>query len=74
MAKATFEFNNTVKCFCGECDGTPYEPERKYFVCKCCGREVPYCYGASDEYYDFCDLCAYVMRAAKEETEIAFNK
>ena len=66
--KVTFNLSDKVPCFCGECDGTPQEPEKKYFECACCKRAMPYCYGASDEYYDYCDLCAYIMQGIKSET------
>lgn len=65
-----FDLNNKVECFCGECDGE----EKLYFECKKCKRALPYCYGASDEYYDYCDLCTYILKGIKSETEIAFEK
>ena len=41
-----------VKCQCGECG------EDKFFSCELCNREVPYCFGAADEFEDLCDDCA----------------
>lgn len=41
-----------VGCFCKEC-----EPDDVY-RCAGCKRLVPYCYGAADKYYDYCDQCA----------------
>lgn len=41
-----------IGCFCGECEpGLTYQ-------CAGCSRIVPYCYGADDELYDYCDHCA----------------
>ena len=65
---ATFEITSKVECWCGECDGTDYEPP-KYFKCAKCGRICPYCYGASDKYYELCDLCAFIQMSIDEESE-----
>ncbi len=43
---------NQVQCFCGQC-----EAEGKYYQCKGCLRECPYCFGAADEYWEYCDDC-----------------
>ena len=42
-----------VKCTCGEC-----ESENQYYQCKGCKRIVPWCFGAADKYFDYCDDCA----------------
>ena len=42
-----------VKCTCGEC-----EPENQYYQCEGCKRIVPWCFGAADKYFDYCDDCA----------------
>jgi len=39
-----------VPCQCGQCDDDYYE-------CKGCLRTCPNCYGAADEYIDYCDAC-----------------
>lgn len=41
-----------VKCQCNECNFD------EFFTCQLCEREVPYCFGASDEFEDLCDDCA----------------
>ncbi len=30
----------------------------KIYTCELCKRSAPYCFGADDEYLDFCDDCA----------------
>lgn len=41
-----------VVCQCKECT------DEEVFTCECCSREVPYCFGAADEFDDLCDDCA----------------
>jgi len=41
-----------VDCQCNECG------KDDFFNCALCKREVPYCFGASDEFEDLCDDCA----------------
>ena len=41
-----------VLCQCKRC------AEKEVFTCELCRREVPYCFGASDEFEDLCDDCA----------------
>ena len=72
MNEAKFKLNPVIPCWCGECNGTAYE-EPKWFTCERCGREAPYCYGASDEYYGLCDFCAVVQRIADNEFENVQN-
>jgi hypothetical protein len=38
-----------LRCECGKC----YE----VFRCARCRLDTPYCRGAADEYYDYCDYC-----------------
>lgn len=42
----------SVQCQCKECD------QDQFFKCEMCDREVPYCFGASDEFDELCDDCA----------------
>lgn len=39
-------------CTCGEC-----EIEDQYYQCDGCKRIVPWCFGAADKYFDYCDDC-----------------
>jgi hypothetical protein len=32
--------------------------DRLYFTCDLCMRDVPYCFGAGDDLFDYCDDCA----------------
>jgi hypothetical protein len=41
-----------VKCQCKSCD------KQDFFKCSLCERDVPYCFGVSDEFEDLCDDCA----------------
>ena len=41
-----------VACQCKTCDRS------QKFRCELCDRLVPFCYGASDKYPDYCDDCA----------------
>lgn len=38
----------------------------KIYTCELCKRVAPYCFGADDEFFEFCDDCA---QTAKELTE-----
>ncbi len=49
-----------VLCFCGEC-----APEQT-FRCEECMRQVPWCFGADDEFFELCDDCAVKRMAANE--------
>ena len=48
-------FSNLAKKVLCQCKRCGYE---EVFTCECCDREVPYCFGASDEFDDLCDDCA----------------
>ena len=50
-----------VKCSCGDC-----ELEGNYYVCAGCKRTVPWCFGAADKYFDYCDDCAVRLADAEE--------
>jgi len=50
-----------VKCTCGEC-----EQENQYYECEGCKRIVPWCFGAADKYFDYCDDCAAKLSAQDE--------
>lgn len=50
-----------VKCSCGDC-----EIENNYYVCASCKRTLPWCFGAADEYFDYCDDCAVKLTEAEE--------
>ena len=50
-----------VKCFCGECDSID-----NYYECKLCKRTVPWCFGASDKYWEYCDDCAVKLFEQEE--------
>ena len=54
-------FLEEVKCFCDEC-----EAEGNYYDCEGCKRTVPWCFGAADKYFDYCDDCASVLSAQDE--------
>lgn len=41
---------NKLVCQCGEC-------EESTFTCPNCRRNVPWCYGAADDNYEYCDEC-----------------
>jgi len=41
-----------VKCQCNDCE------EGEFFTCELCSRQVPYCFGSSDEFETLCDDCA----------------
>jgi hypothetical protein len=45
-----------VECFCNTC-----AEEDNYYECEGCKRIVPYCFGASDRYYEYCDDCALYL-------------
>jgi hypothetical protein len=47
-------------CQCGECE--PAET----FECAGCHREQPYCYGAADEFYPYCDDCVAEILAERQ--------
>lgn len=50
------KFTEPVKCFCGEC-----KSENNYYECRGCSRIVPWCFGASDEWWEYCDDCYCVI-------------
>lgn len=56
------EIVNEIKCTCGEC-----EKEGNYYLCKGCNRLAPYCFGAADKYFDYCDDCAVELMKDDEE-------
>jgi len=37
-----------------------------FFTCELCQRQVPFCFGASDEFDDLCDDCAVRLQARHE--------
>ena len=47
--------NCHVPCFCGFCE--PGE----YYQCAGCLRGCAYCFGAADDYFDYCDDCAHEL-------------
>lgn len=47
--------NCHVPCFCGFC-----EPGQ-YYQCAGCLRGCAYCFGSSDNYYDYCDDCFHEL-------------
>jgi hypothetical protein len=51
---------STVFCVCGNCSD-----EGNYYDCGICGREIPYCNGCDDEFFDFCNECAAQQVSAK---------
>ena len=54
--------NKPQDCFCGFCDsGNNDEEEDKYYECAECERIVPYCFGAGDRWFDYCDDCAHFL-------------
>jgi hypothetical protein len=48
-----------VKCTCNECFDHELSGDNfdRTYECSMCLREVPWCYGGSDEFSDFCDSC-----------------
>ena len=55
---------NQVSCTCGEC-----EQEGNYYICVGCKRSVPWCFGAADEYFDYCDDCAVELDRGKRRLQ-----
>lgn len=55
-------FTEPVKCFCGEC-----EEQNNYYECKGCSRIVPWCFGYSDEWWEYCDDCYCVIISSVEK-------
>ena len=49
-------FAEPVECFCDEC-----KSENNYYECKGCSRTIPWCFGASDEWWEYCDNCYCVI-------------
>lgn len=63
-----------IPCHCGQCfappweemlwniDTTPEEDSEEYFpklyTCELCKRKAPWCFGADDEFFEFCNNCA----------------
>ena len=62
-----------IPCRCSQCFAPPWEemlwhldapPEEdsgenypKIYTCELCNRKAPWCYGADDEFFEFCDDC-----------------
>ena len=44
--------NCDVPCWCGLCK------HDEYYQCAGCLRFCAYCFGAADDYFDYCDDCA----------------
>ena len=59
--RMNYSVQSEVKCTCGEC-----ESENQYYQCKGCKRIVPWCFGAADKYFDYCDDCAAKLSAQDE--------
>ena len=47
------------RCVCpGRCIYADANGKMRFFRCKGCRRTMPWCFGAGDEYFDYCDDCA----------------
>ena len=57
-------FTLPVKCFCGEC-----RSGKKYYECRGCSRIVPYCFGGSGDWWEYCDDCWVVLNREAEKTK-----
>jgi hypothetical protein len=61
-----------IPCHCHQCFAPPWgemdwgEEYPKIYTCELCNRKAPWCFGADDEFFEFCDDCA---QTAKELTE-----
>lgn len=65
-----------IPCECGECGLFVDEDGDidRYYECAECRRDVPYCIGADDEYYDFCNDCAVEkMNANQAILDLSLN-
>jgi hypothetical protein len=49
-----------LPCQCGQCNNS------MTFRCAKCDHDVPWCYGAADKYFSYCDDCAV---AAMEKSQ-----
>ncbi len=47
----------------------PEEREPKIYTCTLCDRKVPWCYGADDKYFDFCDSCFIAYEELDEDVD-----
>jgi hypothetical protein len=47
-----------VACTCGECFDPEAEKYPQTFTCEMCNRDVPWCFGQDDDYFECCDDCA----------------
>jgi hypothetical protein len=45
----------SIDCQCNQC-----EPDQTY-ECDGCGLTTPYCFGADDKFFDYCDSCVFAM-------------
>ncbi|WP_434684047.1 hypothetical protein [Pseudanabaena minima] len=34
-----------------------------FFTCELCLRDIPYCFGADDDHFDYCDDCASEVKS-----------
>jgi hypothetical protein len=63
-----------IPCHCSQCFAPPWEEMLwqsdddlkeyrgenypKVYTCELCKRQSPYCFGADDEFFEFCDDCS----------------
>jgi hypothetical protein len=68
QGKYFYALTAEVPCSCGEC-GLSVDDDGdadRYYECDECRRDVPYCFGADDDYYELCNDCAVEKMNAKE--------
>lgn len=51
------------RCVCGECE------EDQVYICVGCKLEMPYCLGQDDQYFEYCDDCAYELIRDEESAQ-----
>ena len=66
-----FPFTQEIKCFCGEC-----ETENKLYECKGCKRIVPWCFGGSGQYWEYCDDCWVILSETQPQDvrQVGFDR
>ncbi len=74
-----------IPCHCRQCFAPPWEemlwhlddpPEKdsgehypKLYTCEMCNRSAPWCFGADDQYFEFCDDCYVAVTELTGEIE-----
>jgi len=50
-------------CVCNQCDNSA-----SFYVCIGCKEDIPYCNGADDDLFDYCNDCAYKINHANPKS------